>query len=56
MPRPCDGCRYCPTTYPSRGATGDEVERSPDFGWGGDLPSWAFGWYPLGVEEARGSQ
>jgi hypothetical protein len=30
MPRPCDGCRYCPTTYPSRGATGDEVERSRD--------------------------
>jgi hypothetical protein len=35
MPRPCDGCRWCPTTYPSRGATGDEVERSPDFGWEG---------------------
>jgi hypothetical protein len=35
MPRPCDTCRFCPSSYPSKGITGDEVERSPDFGWAG---------------------
>ena len=35
MPNPCDTCRHCPSSYPSKGVTGEAVERSPDFGWEG---------------------
>lgn len=31
----CDGCRHCPSTYPSKGVTGDAAWYSLDFGWEG---------------------